>query len=217
MSEFAKTKQPRAIVHLGKTEERVKHLEDMLTEFSAKMGLRDNETDLLRAYCKCADGFKPSVKYMENETGMIKRTILRIRNELTRRNIIVETDKHILVRWNDYFAVCLADEKLMTRNGSITQKRNIKLGEVVDKAIEYISDSQVLDYYMDITSLISLLGRLTEDEADKFMKRLKKLLKDPKVEDEDWYVHKYTYESEHMVKPEKKLYTVIDMGEPLPF
>lgn len=174
---------PKNIVHVGKTKERSEMLEDILAKFSEAFGLTENETSLLRVYCMCSNGFKPSSKYLEDKTGLPKRTVLYIRAELTERRIIEQNDESIFVRWDDYCAMCMVDPKKLTLKKGIRERRKLKLETLKTRMPDVLSDNDVYALYQDWNKLIEFYTGLPDKEVSRFTGRLKKLIKNPKPDE----------------------------------
>ena len=75
------------------------HYRNMAIDAAKNMGLRQNAIKLLVAYAESGNGFRPSLKFISESTGLDSTNISRYRMQLAERGLIDYVDGNVYVKW----------------------------------------------------------------------------------------------------------------------
>lgn len=89
-------KQAPRIIHNGF---RPSYWKEMVADCCFNIRLGNEETSLLSYYCSCAPGFRPALKEIQRQTGIIPVHVSRARSHLCQRNVIIYSRGTITIDW----------------------------------------------------------------------------------------------------------------------
>lgn len=126
---------------------------------SKALKLAKGETRVLCFYGRCSNGFRPSLQYIADESGVSRRHVERIRTSLVRHGLIAVDHEAVYVDWNRIRLFSTLDPKLTSKNAyyapvEMGRQRN-KIGKPgSEEFFLFASPKAISDY----------LGRLSDDE-----------------------------------------------------
>lgn len=161
-----KERRPPEIITKG----RPKHFWKMVRDAAFAVRLSGRAERLLQFYCSRSNRFTPSLKLIEEETGIAKNKVSEIRQELINHNMITYRPLAIIVEWQHIRAFALmasASGKRLTKQESKKSENFIKARSAhsPDKIKDIIAAHRRTELQRLLPPVNSLQPALTDEQA----------------------------------------------------
>lgn len=155
---------PPAIRHLDKPRIRHEEREQMVKDAAQHVRLSKKAARLLWLYADMKDGFRPALKYVENQTGIASNKVSDIRRELCNHGLIQYRITTIYVLWEHIrlFAMMPALKKVEALRAENFEAKRFRKEENLANRFGAIRPAKVFGEPFDRFCL--MINEMTESE-----------------------------------------------------